>query len=72
MSASVAAALAHELARLDQTYEEAIAGLDPVPDPAILVKVLKAWNDLTPAQRMAWEGAAVQVDLCEQGHTPTN
>jgi hypothetical protein len=72
MSRFVAAALEHELARLGQTYAEATEGLDPIPDPPVLVQLLRAWNDLTPQQRLAWEAAALQENLREEGQAPVN
>ena len=63
MSAAVAAALNHELARAGQTWEEAIAGMGEVPDPATFTGVLKGWNDLTPLQKAAWEHAATRENL---------
>jgi hypothetical protein len=72
MSHAVAAALEHELARLGKTYAQATAGLDPIPDPATLVKLLKLWNDLSPDQRNAWEAAAGREDPGAAGSASTN
>ena len=63
MSAAVAAALNHELARAGQTWEEATDGLGEIPDPATFTSLLKGWNDLTPLQKALWEDAAARENF---------
>jgi len=56
-------ALIEELALQHLTYEEAIKGCDPIPDPETLLKLLRAWRSLTPQQKAAWEQRATEYNL---------
>jgi hypothetical protein len=55
--------LRRELRLSKTTLREAIAGCNPPPPPEILCKVLRAWRSTTPAQKAAWEEAAVRENL---------
>ena len=56
-------ALIEELALQKLTYEEAIEGCDPIPDPHTLLKLLRGWRSLTPEQKAAWDQRAREENL---------
>ncbi len=65
-------ALIEELALQHLTYEEAIAGCDIVPDHKTLLKLLRGWRLLTPAQKAAWEQSAIEYNLAGGDPATTN
>ena len=65
-------ALVEELALQHITYEEAIAGCDIIPDHESLLRVLRHWRLLTPAQKAAWEQSAIEYNLAGGDPTVTN
>jgi hypothetical protein len=72
MTPALRAKIQHEADRMGKSFAEATEGFPPGTTPDVILKLLKAWNDLTPEQKLAWEAAAVQEDLRAAGHTPTN
>ena len=59
----VTPALRRELRLAKTTLREILATCDPPPPPKVLCKVLRAWRNTTPAQKAAWEDAAVRENM---------
>ena len=55
--------LRRELRLAKTTLREILATCDPPPPPEVLCKVLRAWRNTTPAQKAAWEDAAVRENM---------
>jgi hypothetical protein len=55
--------LRRELRRSKTTLKEMLAVCDPPPPPEILCQLLRAWRNLTPGQKAAWENAAAQENM---------
>ena len=57
----ITAELRRELRLSDTTLEEMLAACgDPPPPPEVLIKLLRGWRSLTPAQKAAWDDAAAR------------
>ena len=59
----VTPALRRELRLAKTTLREILATRDPPPPPEVLCKVLRAWRNTIPAQKAAWEDAAVRENM---------
>jgi len=55
--------LRRELRLSKTTLKEMLAVCDPPPPPKVLCKLLRGWRNLTPAQKAAWEHAAMLENL---------
>ena len=55
-------ALAEELKKMGATYPELVRGMEPRPTPEVILKLASTWNNLTPAQKAAWDDYAAQED----------
>jgi hypothetical protein len=60
-------ALAQELQKMGTTYPEFIQGLDPAPSPEVVLKLASGWNNLTPAQKAAWDDYAAKENMRRSG-----
>jgi len=56
-------ALVEELQKMGTTYADFIQGTDPPPTPEVVLKLARAWNGLTPAQKAAWDDYAARENL---------
>ncbi len=64
--------LRRELRLSKTTLKEMLAVCDPPPPPDVLIKLLRGWRNLTPAQQAAWEHAAMIENLSTGAHPLQN
>jgi hypothetical protein len=55
--------LRRELRLAKTILREILATCDPPPPPEVLCKVLRAWRNITPAQKAAWDAAAARENM---------
>jgi hypothetical protein len=55
--------LRRELRFAKAKLSEILAVCDPPPPPEVICKVLRAWRNITPAQKAAWEEAAARENM---------
>ena len=55
--------LRRELRLSKTTLRDILAVCDPPPTPEVICELLRAWRNITPAQKAAWDDAATRENM---------